>query len=110
MQYSLQLNLLEALRSEAANCRTLVVSSSEIYGEVGPEELPIRKTHPLGRPIRIGVSKVVKTHGPAILDQSAAADHPGRSFPHIGQASLSSLSSLRSPNKSRKLSRDFTNR
>ena len=80
-----QLNLLEALRSEAANCRTLVVSSSEIYGAAGPEELPIREDAPLRPTNPYGVSKVAQDL--MALQYWTSRRLPtirARSFPHIG--------------------------
>jgi GDP-4-dehydro-6-deoxy-D-mannose reductase len=80
-----QLNLLEALRSEAPNCRTLVVSSSEIYGAVGPEEPSIREDAPLRPNNPYAVSKVAQD----LMALQYWTSHRlptirARSFPHIG--------------------------
>lgn len=53
-----QLNILEAVREIGINPRILIAGSSEEYGLVYPEELPIKETNPL-RPLSpYAVSKV----------------------------------------------------
>jgi GDP-4-dehydro-6-deoxy-D-mannose reductase len=55
-----QLNLFEAVRKLALNCRIQVACSSEEYGLVHPDEIPIRETNPL-RPLSpYAVSKVAQ--------------------------------------------------
>src|SRR5262249_44260745 len=55
-----QVNLLEGIRNLTAAARVLVVGTSEEYGLVFPEELPIRETNPL-RPLSpYAVSKVAQ--------------------------------------------------
>src|SRR5262249_39001114 len=55
-----QVNLLEGIRNLTAAARVLVVGTSEEYGLVFPEELPIRETNPL-RPLSpYAVSKVTQ--------------------------------------------------
>lgn len=44
------LNVLEAARACAGAPRVLVISSAEVYGAVGPEQLPVREDQPL-RPV-----------------------------------------------------------
>jgi len=80
-----QINLLEAVREQAAAARFLVIGSGEEYGLVEPEELPIQETNPL-RPLSpYAVSKVTqdlmgyqyfKSHGMPIVR--------ARAFAHVG--------------------------
>lgn len=55
-----QLNLLEALRRHAPTARVLVVASSEVYGLIEPEDLPISEDTPLRPNSPYGVSKVAQ--------------------------------------------------
>ncbi len=55
-----QLNLLEALRRAQPGCRTLVVSSNEVYGLVQPHDLPIDEDAPLRPNSPYGVSKIAQ--------------------------------------------------
>ena len=55
-----QLNLLEALRRWRPQCRTLVVSSNEVYGLVRPDDLPIDEETPLRPNSPYGVSKIAQ--------------------------------------------------
>lgn len=55
-----QLNVFEALLGEKLAPRVLVPSSMEAYGRVGPEDLPIRETHPLRPDSPYGVSKAAQ--------------------------------------------------
>jgi GDP-4-dehydro-6-deoxy-D-mannose reductase len=55
-----QMNLFEAMRQLGSKARFLVIGSSEEYGLVHPDELPIRETNPL-RPLSpYAVSKVAQ--------------------------------------------------
>jgi GDP-4-dehydro-6-deoxy-D-mannose reductase len=55
-----QTNILEAVRQMQHACRVLVIGSSEEYGLVYPEEMPVRETNPL-RPLSpYAVSKVTQ--------------------------------------------------
>lgn len=55
-----QTNILEAVRQMQHPCRVLVIGSSEEYGLVYPDELPVRETNPL-RPLSpYAVSKVTQ--------------------------------------------------
>lgn len=55
-----QLNLLESLRRWAPECRTLVVTSNEVYGLIRPEDLPIDEETPFRPNSPYGVSKVAQ--------------------------------------------------
>jgi len=80
-----QLNLLEALRRWAPACRTLVVTSNEVYGLVRPEDLPINEATPFRPNSPYGVSKV--TQDMMALQYWYSHQLPTirvRSFNHIG--------------------------
>lgn len=53
-----QLNILESMRELNINCRMLIAGSSEEYGLVNPDELPIKETNPLRPMSPYAVSKV----------------------------------------------------
>lgn len=55
-----QLNLLEAAHRWAPACRTLVVTSNEVYGLVQPTDLPINETTPFRPNNPYGVSKIAQ--------------------------------------------------
>lgn len=55
-----QLHLLEALRRWTPTCRTLVVTSNEVYGLVRPEDLPIDEETPFRPNNPYGVSKIAQ--------------------------------------------------
>ena len=55
-----QLNLLEALRRHTPDARVLVVASSEVYGLIKPEDLPIDEGTPLRPNSPYGISKVAQ--------------------------------------------------
>lgn len=57
----MQLNILQALvELEMLDTRVLVVGSSEVYGPVKPEELPIRETQPFRPTNPYAVSKIAQ--------------------------------------------------
>jgi GDP-4-dehydro-6-deoxy-D-mannose reductase len=56
----LQLNILEAVAKLGSTARILVVGSSEEYGLVKPDELPIKETNPLRPTSPYAVSKVAQ--------------------------------------------------
>lgn len=55
-----QLNMIEALRRWSTDCRTLVVSSNEMYGLIQPEDLPIDENTPFRPNSPYGVTKVAQ--------------------------------------------------
>jgi DNA-binding response OmpR family regulator len=55
-----EFNLLEALRRWQPGCRTLIVSSNEIYGLVDPADLPIDEETPFRPNSPYGVSKLTQ--------------------------------------------------
>jgi GDP-4-dehydro-6-deoxy-D-mannose reductase len=86
-----QMNLFEGMRQLGSSARFLVIGSSEEYGLVYPDELPIRETNPL-RPLSpYAVSKVTqdlmgyqyfKSYGMSIV-RARAFNHSG---PRRGEA------------------------
>jgi GDP-4-dehydro-6-deoxy-D-mannose reductase len=55
-----QLNLLEALRRWCPRCRTLLVTSNEVYGLIQPEDLPIDEDTRFRPNSPYGVSKIAQ--------------------------------------------------
>lgn len=55
-----QLNLLEALRRWRPECRSLVVTSNEVYGLVEPADLPLNEATPFRPNSPYGVSKIAQ--------------------------------------------------
>ena len=55
-----QLHLLEALQRWAPTCRTLIITSNEVYGLVQAEDLPIAETTPFRPNNPYGVSKIAQ--------------------------------------------------
>lgn len=81
----LQLNILEAVARLGSGARVLVVGSSEEYGLVRPDELPIKETNPLRPTNPYAVSKVAQD----MLGLQYHLSHKlytvrVRSFNHIG--------------------------
>lgn len=60
LNISCQLNLLEALRRHAPAAKALVVASSEVYGLISNDDLPIDEETPLRPNSPYGISKVVQ--------------------------------------------------
>jgi len=50
-------NMLEAVRNHAPKARTIVVSSSEVYGKVAPEQIPLSEKAPVKPANLYGVTK-----------------------------------------------------
>ena len=55
-----QLNLLEALRRHTPDAKVLVVASSEVYGLIGDDDLPVDEETPLRPNSPYGISKVAQ--------------------------------------------------
>lgn len=80
-----QLHLLESLRRWAPTCRTLVVTSNEVYGLVQHDDLPINEETPFRPNNPYGVSKI--TQDMMALQYWNSHQLPTvrvRSFNHIG--------------------------
>ena len=80
-----QLNLLEALRRWQPACRTIVISSNEIYGLVEPGDLPIDESTPFRPNSPYGVSKLAQDM--MALQYFNSHQMPivrARSFNHLG--------------------------
>lgn len=81
----LQLNILEAVARLGSTARILVVGSSEEYGLVRPDELPVKETNPLRPTSPYAVSKIAQD----MLGLQYHLSHKlftvrVRSFNHIG--------------------------
>jgi GDP-4-dehydro-6-deoxy-D-mannose reductase len=80
-----QLNLLEGLARWQPRCRTLIVSSNEVYGLVHPDELPIDEATPLRPNSPYGVSKVAQDMmGFQYWNSHRLPVIRARSFNHLG--------------------------
>jgi GDP-4-dehydro-6-deoxy-D-mannose reductase len=80
-----QLNLLEALRRLAPTCRTLVVTSNEVYGLIDPGDLPVDEATPFCPNTPYGVSKVAQDMmALQYWNSHALPTLRVRSFNHIG--------------------------
>lgn len=91
-----QLNLLEALRRWTPTCRTLVVTSNEVYGLLNPDDLPVDEQTPFRPNSPYGVSKVAQdmmalqywnSHGlPTVRVRSFNHIGPGQSDDFVASA------------------------
>lgn len=80
-----QLNFLEALAKEARPVRFLVVGSMEVYGRVGPEDLPIDEAQPFMPDSPYGLSKLAQDMmGLEYFLSDSLHVVRARPFPHIG--------------------------
>lgn len=80
-----QLNILETVRNNNVSSRVFVISSSEMYGNVLPEDLPIDEDTPLRPGSPYAVSKIAQDY---LADQYARSYNMDivkiRPFNHIG--------------------------
>ena len=60
LNISCQLNLLEAMRRHTPDARVLVVASSEVYGLIEPDDIPVDEETPLRPNSPYGISKVAQ--------------------------------------------------
>lgn len=91
-----QLQLLEALRRWQPSCRTLIVTSNEVYGLIQPDELPIGESQPFRPNNPYGVSKIAQDmmalqywnshHLPTIRVRSFNHIGPGQSDDFVASA------------------------
>jgi GDP-4-dehydro-6-deoxy-D-mannose reductase len=85
LNISCQLNLLEALRRWTPECRTLVVTSNEVYGLLQEEDLPVDEETPFRPNNPYGVSKVTQdVMALQYWNSHALPTICARSFNHIG--------------------------
>ena len=79
------LNVLEAVRKESPKTRILSVGSSEEYGVVTPDELPLRETSPLRPASPYAVARVAQEHLGDVYVRGFGLDIVAtRSFNHVG--------------------------
>ena len=79
------LNVLEAIRREAPEARLVLVSSSEVYGKVRPEETPVRVTQPEAPVHLYGLSKLMGEQLVRLYERSHGLSAVIlRPFNHIG--------------------------
>jgi GDP-4-dehydro-6-deoxy-D-mannose reductase len=79
------LNLIEPLRRSGLSARVLSVGSSEEYGSVGLDELPLVETRPLSPESPYGVARVAQEQLSRVFAQGYGMDIiMTRSFNHIG--------------------------
>ncbi|MEO5357868.1 MAG: GDP-mannose 4,6-dehydratase [Nitrospirae bacterium YQR-1] len=79
------LNIYEALRYSDFKCRILSIGSSEQYGIVGEQEIPIKETRQLNPISPYAVSKVAQEHLSQVYVKGFGLDIVlTRSFNHVG--------------------------
>jgi len=79
------LHLLDAVRAAGRPCRILLVGSSEQYGRVRPEELPVAETRPLSPENPYAVSKAAQEQMARLYAKEFGLDVVlARAFNHVG--------------------------
>ncbi len=79
------LNLLDAVRAAGLACRVLLVGSSEQYGRVRPEDLPVGETQPLSPENPYAVSKAAQEQLARLYAKEFGMDLVlVRAFNHVG--------------------------
>ena len=79
------LNLVEAVRQRKLSCRILSVGSSEEYGPVKQEDIPLREAHALNPMSPYAVARVAQEHLSVIYAKGYGLDIVcTRSFNHLG--------------------------
>lgn len=82
---SIFLNLLEAVRRHGLACRILSVGSSEEYGAVGADEVPVREERALAPTSPYAVARVAQEQLSLVYARSLGLDIVmTRSFNHVG--------------------------
>ncbi len=79
------LNLLEKIRGLGLECRVLSIGSSEEYGNVSPDEVPLGEDHPLGPVSPYAVARVAQEMLSKVYAEGYGLDIVmTRSFNHVG--------------------------
>ncbi|MFH0753393.1 MAG: GDP-mannose 4,6-dehydratase [Candidatus Omnitrophota bacterium] len=79
------LNLVEAVRVSGLNCRILSVGSSEEYGPVTQEDVPLKESRPLNPMSPYAIARVAQEHISRVFAKGYGMDIVcTRSFNHIG--------------------------
>jgi len=78
-------NLLDAVRNNAPKARTILISSSEVYGKVAPEQIPLAENAPVKPANLYGVTKASVEMLSALYTQEYGMDIVVlRPFNHVG--------------------------
>lgn len=79
------IHVLEAVHSSGHHCRTLIVGSSEQYGHVPPDQLPVREDHPLAPDNPYAIAKSAQEEFGLLYARSRGDDLIAvRAFNHFG--------------------------
>lgn len=79
------INLLDAIREQKINCRTLIIGSSDQYGPVTPDMCPIKETQSLNPVSPYGISKCTQEQIAKLYVDAYKMDIiMARAFNHIG--------------------------